>query len=136
MSSATRIIELEQKLAAERQRNAELQADLEKSRCWARAWKRAAKSELDVIRVLQSRRRHREAAGIDETVSKSTEMSTALEKQLAEARQQIDFLEREQKRWMENAEFSRQRNGELSARLSDLETELQETTNPNGRNGR
>ena len=136
MSSATRIIELEQKLAAERQRNAELKADLETSRCWARAWKRAAKSELDVIRVLQSRRRHREAAGIDETVSKNTEMSSALEKQLAEARQQIDFLEREQKRWMENAEFSRQRNGELSARLSDLETELQETTNPNGRNGR
>ena len=66
MTDSIRAVELERKLGAERQRNAELQADLEKSRCWARAWKRAAKSELEVVKAIRNLRRRREAAGITE----------------------------------------------------------------------
>ena len=87
-------MELEHKLEAERQRNGELEAKLEKSRCWARAWKRAAKSELEVVKAIRNLRRRREAAGITEPNSTSNEAVKTLKRQLAEARQQILFLER------------------------------------------
>lgn len=136
MTDSIRAVELERKLEAERQRNAELQADLEKSRCWARAWKRAAKSELQVVKAIRNLRRRREAAGITEPNPTSNEAVETLKRQLAEAQRQIKFLERERQRWEENAGFHQERMGELSLSLEELEARLRERTGPNGRNGK
>lgn len=127
--------ELERKLAAERQRNAELQAELEKSRCWARAWKRAAKSELEVVKAIRNLRRRREAAGIAEHNPKSNEAVESLKRQLREAQRQIKFLERECQRWEENSAFYRERTDELRLSVEDLEQRLRQPSAQNGRKG-
>jgi hypothetical protein len=64
---------------------------------------------LEVIKAIRNLRRRREAAGITEPNSTSNETVETLKRQLAEAQQQIMFLERERQRWEENAAFHQER---------------------------
>lgn len=121
MNDKVRIVELERKLAAERRRNKELEEDLENSRRWSRAWKRAAKSELDVLNVIRNLRRRRLFVGIDGYAAISREKYEDVVQKLEDAQQQIEFLERERQRWMENAEFFKQSSQKFRLRLANLE---------------
>jgi phage shock protein A len=117
------VVELERKLAMVIRRNQELETQLENSRHWSRAWKRAAKSELDVVRMIRNLRRRRAAVGINGYEGISRERYETLEKNLQEALQQIEFLEKERQRWMENALFFQEGNRKMRLRLTDLESQ-------------
>lgn len=135
MNDKVRINELERKLAAELRRNHELERELENSRRWSRAWKRAAKSELDVLQVIRNLRKRRLAVGISEYAYISRDRYEALDRTLADAQRQVEFLERERQRWMENAQFFKESNQKIRMRLSDLEVEMQRFISQNGREG-
>lgn len=121
MNDRVHIVELERKLAAERRRNKELEEELENSRRWSRAWKRAAKSELDVLNVIRNLRRRRIFVGIDGYAAISRDKYEEVVQKLEKAQQQIEFLERERQRWMENADFFQRSNQKLRLRLANLE---------------
>jgi len=75
---------------------------------------------LEVIKAIRNLRRRREAAGITEPNSTSNETVETLKRQLAEAQQQIMFLERERQRWEENAAFHQERTlAEVKEKISD-----------------
>lgn len=133
MNDKVRIVELERKLAAVRRRNKELEQGLENSRRWSRAWKRAAKSELDVLSVIRNLRQRRIFVGIDRYTAISREKYEEVLQKLEHAQQQIEFLERERQRWMENAEFFKHNNQKLHLRLTNLESHSQNKPGPDGR---
>lgn len=135
MNDRVRINELERKLAAELRRNHELERELEDTQRWSRAWKRAAKSELDVLQVIRNLRKRRLAVGITEYAYISRDRYEALDRTLADAQRQVEFLERERQRWMENAQFFKESNQKMRMRLADLEVELQRFISQNGREG-
>ena len=124
MNDRVRIVELERKLAMMKHRNMKLEVQLENSRRWARAWKRAAKSEMDVVRMIRNLRRRRVALGINGYEVISRERYETLENKLQEAQEQIEFLEKERHRWMENAQFFQQGNQKIRLRLAELEAQL------------
>jgi hypothetical protein len=133
VNDKVRNFELERKLAAERRRNKELEEKLENSRRWSRAWKRAAKSELDVLSVIRNLRQRRSSVGIDGYAAVSRgEFEEVLQK-LENAQLQIEFLERERQRWMENAEFFKLNNHRLHLRLANLENHPQNEPGQDGR---
>lgn len=132
MNDKVRIVELERKLAAVRRRNKELEQGLENSRRWSRAWKRAAKSELDVLSVIRNLRRRRIFVGIDGYTAISREKYEEVLQKLEHAQQQIEFLERERQRWMENAEFFKHNNQKLHLRLANLESHSQNKPGQDG----
>ena len=73
-----------------------------------------------MIKAIRNLRRRREAAGITEPNSTSNETVETLKRQLAEAQQQIMFLERERQRWEENAAFHQERTlAEVKEKISD-----------------
>ena len=125
-NSVDRIYELEHRLAAERQRTEALRAELEKSRRWARAWKCAAKSNLELIKAVRNLRHNGEVAGTVERSSSSQLELESFKKQLAEAQRQIEFLERECQRWKENAVFYQDQVDELSLIAEELKSRLRE----------
>ncbi len=135
VNDKVRIVELERKLAAECRRNRDLEQQLENSQRWSRAWKRAAKSELDVISMIRNLRRRRVAVGIDGYGYVSRERYEEMEGKLAEAQRQIEFLERERQRWMENAKFFKESNNKLRLHLANLEFQLHEQSSQDGREG-
>ena len=135
MNHRVRIHELERKLAAELRRNRELERELENSRRWSRAWKRAARSELDVLQVIRNLRRRRLAVGISEYTYVSRDQYEDLEKKLADAQRQVEFLERERQRWMENARYLNNSNQKMQIRLANLEVELRRFVSKIGREG-
>lgn len=135
MNDRVRINELERRLEAELRRNRELEIDLENSRRWSQAWKRAAKSELDVIQVIRNLRKRRIAVGISEYAPISRDHYAVLERKLANAQRQVEFLERERQRWMENAQFFQESSQKMRMRLDEMEVELQRYISRDGREG-
>ena len=122
VNAKVHIIELERKLAAERRRREELESQLENARRWARAWKRAAKSGLEVLRVIRNLRTLRLAAGVDAFGVQGKDHYELLNKQLTKALREIEFLEKERDRWMENAQYFRSVNNRMRLRIANLET--------------
>lgn len=120
VNDKVRLVELERKLVAESRRREELQNQLENARRWAQAWKRAAKSELEVLRVVRNLRKLRLAVGVDEFGYHTRDHCEMLEKQLAEALREIEFLEKERDRWMENAQYFRTANDKMRLRIANL----------------
>jgi phage shock protein A len=121
LNDKVRLVELERKLVAERRRRQDLENRLESARRWAQAWKRAAKSELEVLRVIRNRRKLRLIAGADEVGYHSGDHFELLENRLAEALREIQFLEKERERWMENAQYFRSVNEKMRLRVANLE---------------
>jgi phage shock protein A len=121
VNAKVRLAELERKLAAERRRREELENQLEDARRWAQAWKRAAKSGLEVLSVIRNLRKLRLAAGVDAFGYHTREHYELLDKQLTEALREIKFLEKERQRWMENAQYFRSMNDKMRIRIANLE---------------
>lgn len=122
MNDKVRLVELERKLVAESRRREDLENRLESARRWAQAWKRAAKSELDVLRVIRNRRKLRLTAGSDDVGDRGGDHFESLEQQLADALRQIEFLEKERQRWLENAQYFRLVNEKMRLRIASLES--------------
>lgn len=125
MNDKVRLVEVQRKLVAERRRREELENQLEDARRWAQAWKRAAKSGLEVLSVIRNLRKLRLAAGVDAFGYHTRDHYKLLDKQLAEALREIEFLEKERDRWMENAQYFRSINDQMRMRIANLETILE-----------
>jgi DNA repair exonuclease SbcCD ATPase subunit len=125
VNAKVRLVELERKLAAERRRREELENQSEDARRWAQAWKRAAKSGLEVLSVIRNLRKLRLAAGVDAFGYHTRDHYELLDKQLTDALREIKFLEKERDRWMENAHYFRSINDRMRMRIANLETILE-----------